>query len=400
MTDSTRSLLVRRAVAALVLLAFSLSTAGLAGVALGVEVRNPFEPDRTVVYAEFERAVGLYDQSRVFADGVEIGEVTGIDVLADRVRVELTLHDAAIRADTEAILRLRSLIGERYVELTKVWTGDGERLESGDVVPLERTVVPAEITEVLDEAARVSKELDGETMNRVIGELAAVVDDDGAAVEGLLDELANAGEVVASQADDLDQLITSLDTAVATLAEKDQTVVSVLRNGTMVSQALLTQQGALDAAVGSIDTIVGDLATFTGEQRQGLTDLAADLSTVGQLLAKHRTDFEQVVHYLPMASYGFARAITHDGDRWYLQPQVTGTLVAPFVPNINSRGGIGSEENDDRFVPGLDFNDSIVRDVIPWQVDTTGLLGTGPLLPSLSLGPLTIDADGSGSSAP
>jgi phospholipid/cholesterol/gamma-HCH transport system substrate-binding protein len=400
MTEPITTSLGRRAVTAVVVLAFSLSTAGLAGVAVGVEVENPFEPERTVVHADFERAVGLYDQSRVFADGVEVGEVTDIDVLADTVRVELTLDDIAIEADTEAILRLRSLIGERYVELTDVWTGDGERLESGDVIPLERTVVPAEITEVLDEAARVSKELDGATLNRVIEELAVVVGNDGVAVEALLEDLADAGDVVAARADDLDELIGSLDTAVATLAEKDQTVVSVLRNGTTVSQALLAQEGALDAAVRSIDTIVGDLADFAGDQRQGLTDLAGDLAEIGELLASHRTDFEQTVDYLPWASYGFARAITHDGDRWYLQPQVTGTLVAPFIPNINSRGGIGSEEEDNRLVPGVDFNDSVVRDVLPWQIDTTPLLGTGPLLPSASLGPITIDADGSGSAEP
>jgi phospholipid/cholesterol/gamma-HCH transport system substrate-binding protein len=397
MTEHVRTSLTRRAVTAVVVMAFSLSTASLAGVALGVEVDNPFEPERTVIHAEFERAVGLYDQSRVFADGVEVGQVTGIEVLPGSVRVELSINDIAIEADTSAILRLRSLIGERYVELTDVWTGDGERLESGDVIPLERTVVPAEITDVLDEAARVSKELDGATLNRVIEELAVVVGDDGAAVEALLEDLADAGDVVAARADDLDELIGSLDTAVATLAEKDQTVVSVLRNGTTVSQALLAQEGALDAAVQSIDTIVGDLAGFAGDQRQGLTDLAGSLSEVGELLAAHRADFERTVDYLPWASYGFARAITHDGDRWYLQPQVTGTLVAPFIPNLNSRGGVGSEEEDNRLVPGVDFNDSVVRDVVPWQVDTTPLLGSGPLLPSASLGPITMDADGSGS---
>ena len=400
MTEPITTSLARRAVTAVVVLGFSLSTAGLAGVALGVEVENPFEPERTVVHADFERAVGLYDQSRVFADGVEVGEVTDIEVLPDTVRVELTLDDIAIEAGTKAILRLRSLIGERYVELTDVWTGDGARLETGDVIPLERTVVPAEITEVLDEAARVSKELDGATLNRVIEELAVVVGNDGVAVEALLEDLADAGDVVAARADDLDELISSLDTAVATLAEKDQTVVSVLRNGTTVSQALLAQEGALDAAVRSIDTIVGDLADFAGDQRQGLTDLAGDLAEVGELLASHRADFEQTVDYLPWASYGFARAITKDGDRWYLQPQVTGTLVAPFIPNLNSRGGVGSEEEDNRLVPGVDFNDSIVRDVLPWQIDTTPLLGTGPLLPSASLGPITIDADGSGSAEP
>src|SRR3546814_4525288 len=118
MTESITTSLARRAVTAVVVLGFSLSTAGLAGVALGVEVENPFEPERTVVHADFERAVGLYDQSRVFADGVEVGEVTDIEVLPDTVRVELTLDDIAVEADTKAILRLRSLIGERYVELT------------------------------------------------------------------------------------------------------------------------------------------------------------------------------------------------------------------------------------------------------------------------------------------
>lgn len=399
MNEMSRPLL-RRVVAAAILLAFTLSTAGLAGVALGLEVENPFAPERTVVVAEFERAVGLYEQSRVFADGVEVGEVTRIDVQPDRVRVELTLDDIAIRADTEAILRLRSLIGERYVELTRVWSGEGTRLRSGDLIPLERTVVPAEITEVLDEAARVSKELDGETLGRVIDELAVVVGDDGAAVDALLDELAAAGGAVADRADQIDQLIGSLDAAVATLAEKDDTVVSVLRNGTTISNALLAQQGALDAAVTSIDRVIGDLATFTGEQRDGLVDLAADLSAIGSVLADHRADWAQVIHYLPMASYGFARAINQDSGRWYLQPQVTGTLIQPFLPNLNSRGGVGSEDSDNRFVPAIDYSESPLRTVVPETVDTTPLLGTGPLLPSTTLGPVSIDADGTGGDQP
>src|SRR3546814_15649838 len=88
--------------------------------------------------------MGLYEQSRVFADGVEVGEVTSIDVQPDRVLVELHIDDIAIKADTEAILRLRSLIGERYVELTDVWTGEGDQLKSDDVIPLARPVVPDE----------------------------------------------------------------------------------------------------------------------------------------------------------------------------------------------------------------------------------------------------------------
>ena len=388
--------LPRKVVAAVVLFVFTLSSAQLAGVAVGVPVQNPFAPDETRVVAEFERAVGLYPQSRVVADGVEVGEVTDIEILPDRVRVELELHDIAIAADTKAVLRLRSLIGERYVELDSVWTGEGQRLEGGDVIGLDRTVIPAEITEFLDEAARVSDELDGAALGRVVDELAAVFGDEGRAVATLLTELDAAGEVVAERADEIDETLVALNRAIATLAEEDQTIVSVLRNGTTVSQALLAQQGALDAAITGIDTLVGELATFTRDQREGFADVTSDLSTVGELLASHRADFEQVVHYLPLASYGFARAISRDGDRWFLQPQITGTLVQPFVPNLNSRGGIGSENGDNRFVPGVDFEDSIARDIVPEEIDTTPVLGTGPLLPSGSVGPITIDAEGSG----
>ncbi len=388
--------LPRKVIAAAVLFVFTLSSAQLAGVAVGVPVENPFAPDETRVVAEFERAVGLYPQSRVVADGVEVGEVTDIEILPDRVRVELELHDIAIAADTKAVLRLRSLIGERYVELDSVWAGAGQRLAGGDVIGLDRTVIPAEITEFLDEASRVSGELDSAALGRVVDELAAVLADEGRAVATLLTELDAAGAVVAQRADEIDETLVALDRAIAALAEEDQTIVSVLRNGTTVSQALLAQQGALDAAITGIDTLVGELATFTRDQRTGLTDVTADLGTIGELLAGHRADFEQVVHYLPLASYGFARAISRDGDRWFLQPQVTGTLVQPFVPNLNSGGGIGSENGDNRFVPGVDFEDSVARDIVPEEIDTTPILGVGPLLPSGSIGPITIDGEGSG----
>ena len=201
----------RRVLVALVVFAFSLSSAQLAGVAVGLPVQNPFRPDETHVVAEFERAVGLYPQSRVIADGVEVGEVGDIEILADRVRVELELHDIAIAADTNAVLRLRSLIGERYVELDSVWSGEGEQLQSGDVIGLDRTVIPVEITEFLDEAARVSDELDGETLARVIDELAVILADDGQAVNSLLVELDAAGAVVAERAEDIDRTLVALD---------------------------------------------------------------------------------------------------------------------------------------------------------------------------------------------
>src|SRR3546814_15243101 len=97
-----------------------------------------------------------------------------------------------------------------------------------------------------------------------------------------------------------------------------------------------------------------------------------------------------------MASFGFARAINQDSGRWYLQPQVTGTLVTPFLPHLNSRGGVGPEAFDNRLVPSINYENSTLRAAVPETIDTPPLLGAGPSLPAPSLGPLPIHADGTG----
>src|SRR3546814_15411150 len=103
----------------------------------------------------------------------------------------------------------------------------------------------------------------------------------------------------------------------------------------------------------------------------------------GTIFANRRNGLSQIIHYLPMAAFGFARAINQDSWRWYLQPQVTGTLVTPFLPNLNSRGGVGSEDFDNRLVPSINYENSILRDVVPETIDTTPLLGAGTSLPAL-----------------
>src|SRR3546814_15502682 len=120
-----------------------------------------------------------------------------------------------------------------------------------------------------------------------------------------------------------------------------------------------------DVCSSDLDRIIGDLADFTGEQREGLTDLTADLSTVGTILANRRTEWSQIIHYLPMASFGFARAINQDRGRWYLQPQVTGLLATPFLPNLNSRAGVGSAAFDNRQVPSSNSRNSLLPTLVP-----------------------------------
>lgn len=386
----------RRGVTTIVVLAAGLATLSLAGRAVALDLPDPFAPGRFTIVAEFPRAVGLYPQSRVYVDGLEAGTVREVEARSDRVRVTMEVDDVPLRADATATLRLRSLIGERYVELGDEWIGDGPQLEDGDVIPLERTVVPAEISDVLDEATRLADGLDATAVGEVVERLATAFGGDRDVLARLVAEVSGAGAALESNLGILDATLATTDDVLANLAARDEQIASILERGAVVTEALVAQDGALDAAVSGLDGMLAELADFSRGQRSDLTASVGALGRIGTILAAHEADWQRVIEYLPLASYGFARAIHRDGDRWFLQPQVTGTLIAPFIPNLNSRGGPGSEVGDNRFVPEVDFTGGGLDHALPNQIDTTPILGTGPLLPEGQIGPVAVDADGDG----
>lgn len=387
---------MRRLVGAVVVLATGVSTLSLAGRAIAFDVPDPFAPGRFTVVAEFPRAVGLYPQSRVYIDGLEAGTVTDVEARADHVRVTMEVDDVPLVAGATATLRLRSLIGERYVELGPGWTGTGSRLADGATIPLERTVVPAEISDVLDEATRVADALDPVAVRDVVERLATAFGGDRDVLAGFVSELSGAGASLEANLQRLDDTLVATDRVLANLATRDQRIASLLERGAVVTEALVAQDGALDSAVVGLDSMLAELTEFTRNQRAGLTSSVDVLARIGEVLAAHEQDWKRVIEYLPLASYGFARAIHQDNGRWFLQPQVTGTLFAPFIPNMNSRGGPGSETGDNRFVPEVDFTGGVADEAVPEQFDLTPFLGAGPLLPDTQIGPVALDADGDG----
>jgi phospholipid/cholesterol/gamma-HCH transport system substrate-binding protein len=364
-------------------LGFILAVAGLSGVPV---IANPLHPAATEITAEFPRTVGLYPQSRVLVQGVRAGTVSKVEPAADRVRVTMTVHDVALAPDAVATARMRSLIGERYVELAPVWSGKGPRLESGAVIPLARTRVPAEVNELFDEATRVSEQVDADALRMMVKNLGQALGGNSQAVAGVTSGLAQVGQTLSAHSADLDQSLHALEGVVGTLASRDDEVTSILRSSTAVSQSLLAQQGALDAAVGGLDDMLGRLASFTGNEKDRIAAVLDALDRVGRVLAAHEEGWRRIVDLAPFYAYGWYNAIHHDGSRWWLLEQAQGLFFVPFTHPMNSGGGPGSINDDNRVVPAIDYSCSPLRAAVPWQVDTTQYVGAGPLLPAGSIG--------------
>jgi len=196
--------------------------------------------------------------------------------------------------------------------------------------------------------------------------------------------MAHVGESVAAQAHALDDSLQQLQRVIGTLSAKDDDIVRILRSSTAVSQALLAQQGSLDAGISGLDKLLGTLTDFTSKEKAKIVQAVQLLSTTGKQLADHADGWSRLVNEVPYYAYGWYNAIHHDGDHFFMMEQISGIMFLPYPHQLNEGGGPGAAGGDNTVYPSVDFSCSPARAAVPWQVDPTVYTGPGPLLPAYS----------------
>src|SRR4051812_1097195 len=90
------------------------------------------------VSADFERVTGLYTGSGVRLLGIQIGTITDVEPEGKFVRVTMQYNDKyRLPANVTAVIVPPSLIADRYVQFTPVYTG-GPVLRDKAHIPIDR----------------------------------------------------------------------------------------------------------------------------------------------------------------------------------------------------------------------------------------------------------------------
>ena len=98
--------------------------------------------------AYFERAIGIYPGSDVDVLGVKIGTVSTVTPMGDTVRVVFSYSSKyKIPSGADAVIVSPSLVADRYVQLTPVYT-------TGTVLADHASIPPAKLTAFAKPPAR------------------------------------------------------------------------------------------------------------------------------------------------------------------------------------------------------------------------------------------------------
>ena len=241
-----------RIMAGLVTLIFLLSA-----TVFGVMVANGALRDSYKLNASFAAAgQGLLQQSDVKIHGVNIGRVAGVRLEKGRALVRLEIDsDERIPVDAKAIIRPKTLFGEKFVDIdpgpneaegpflehdgTIEDTLGGFELEKilTDLYPILQVIKPEELTNVLNTLAESGENL-GPAVNRTIVNFGALADVQARHAEDtqqFLDDLAALSGELADKSDDLVAGAQSLNRALPELNSRGDELAIVLDQAARLS---------------------------------------------------------------------------------------------------------------------------------------------------------------------
>jgi len=188
--------------------------------------------------------------------------------------------DVPIPADATAAIVPSSLIGERTIVLGPAWRPGDRRLADGDVIPVERTLIPVEPDDALQSVTELLESLDPQSVQRLLSEGAGALDGNGATLNSALGELARLLPWLADQDDELLALAAEVGVLADVIRARDTEVGQLLRDFALVSDALAQERQSIARFLGSLTSL-----TLQGEALLSAyeTSLPEDLDTLASV---------------------------------------------------------------------------------------------------------------------
>lgn len=266
------------------------------------------EPEQTkTVTAHFPRAVSVYKGTDVRILGVNVGHVTAVIPEGNSVRVEMEYDaDVKIPKDAKAVVVTPTLVADRFVQITPVYT-EGQVLADDADIALPDSAVPVELDRIYASIRDLSEALgpngvnkDG-TLNHLLEAGAKGLDGQGGRGNEMIRQLSAAAATFGEGAGPLFDTVESLAVFTNTLAENDRLVRAFIRDLAGVSSSLVSERVEIQKALAAVADSVGTVKTFVQGNRKALVTDIEKLTRVMKTINSERDSIDTALDVAPVA---------------------------------------------------------------------------------------------------
>ena len=267
----------------------------------------------TAYSAAFTEAGGLRDGDDVRIAGVKVGRVKAVDLAGDHVVVRFVITgDAAFGPQTGASVRMKTLLGQRFLSLEPKGAG---RMRAGTQIPLDRTLSSYDIVNAFADLTTTTERIDTAQLARSLDVLAAEFKDSPAHVRAALDGLGRLSRSIASRDEELRQLLANASKVSGTVAQRNDAVEALIRDADLLMAELNERREAIHRLLTNTSAMAQQVSGLVQDNRAQLRPALDQLNRVLAVLQKHEQDLARTIQ--AMAPFTRVFANTLSTGRWF-----------------------------------------------------------------------------------
>jgi virulence factor Mce-like protein len=261
----------------------------------------------------FTDAAGLDSGDEVRIAGVRVGQVDGIKLYQGHL-AKVTISVIKVQTlprSTQAQLRYRNLMGQRYVSLTE-GSGQGGDMPAGGTIPKEQTQPALDLTALFNGFRPLLRAIRPQDVNQLTYQLLQVLQGEGGTVNGLLAHVASLTETLGNRDEVIGGLIDNLDKVISTIDSRDQEVSALITNLTGLVSGLAADRHAIGESLVSVNQLVYTTNGLLTDVRPSVKADIASLGHLSKVLAANGNQLDKAFQTMPTnfmlldraASYG------------------------------------------------------------------------------------------------
>jgi phospholipid/cholesterol/gamma-HCH transport system substrate-binding protein len=231
--------------------------------------------------AVLAQTAGLRVGEDVQIAGVPVGQVTGIELAGDTVKVSFNASkDIRLGSETRAAVKVATLLGTHYLQLSP--KGSGEL--PNDTIPLGQTSVPYNLQDVLEKGTSRLEALDADKLAQALtamsDTLAGSGDDLGQALTGV----SRLSSMIADRSSQTTELLQAARSVTDQLSEGSTDLLALMQQTNLVVSEVTARRAAIHRLLVEStrlsDNLVSIVNATKGDIQPALRDFKAALATL------------------------------------------------------------------------------------------------------------------------
>jgi phospholipid/cholesterol/gamma-HCH transport system substrate-binding protein len=283
--------------------------------------------------ADFSEAAGLVPGNEVRVAGVKVGKVTKVRLNGDRVRVTFKVKDAWVGDRTTAMIRIKTLLGQKFLSLDPQGT---QPLSPGDPIPKERTLAPYDVNEAFNGLATTVGQIDTKQLADSFTVLSDTFKNSPEHVRGALDGLSALSKTISSRDQQLAKLLENTRQLSKTLADRNSEFEKLLSDGNLLLGELRTRREAISALLTGTRDLARELSGLVQDNQNQLKPALEQLGRVTTILQRNQDNLDRSLAL--MAPFYRVFANTLGNGRWF------DTYICGLLPPSVNLGVVGFNE--------------------------------------------------------